>query len=601
MVCLVCKKNVAGDCFTLALETLKEHYTFYKNSVSQRDEELHKIRERNEELNQALELLQSEQQSRPSKKFKAHNERTTKPSPLIRAKNNNAGGLTDTSLTDDDYAGPSNLNMALNSEQLFESSGLSSPAKSETSIISASEVPISPHNKVGTLRSQKEKENLHSTNVKSLEKSKSEWQSRDTANTSQSNKSWALSFFPKPNATVSAKRNGKIGVNIKPEKKVNLSLKKTNPSKIKQATLQFESCKDSSVIESDICEDVIDASPVPLSKNSRSGKSWAHRSGHNQSSHSPTINNKIEGIQQKPDRKNSSIENIVFDFSPTKNNEHSSETTYLSKTNMSSKELHFDGNDTESSNKNSSSVVLLTPATQDIIFIDESTNDFGDIDTMDLLADVREHETEYMANLKKIESKNIEKRKRQDVKSIKNDDDKGFLKPAAFIKKEKSTQEILDGKRNGDERVVDMDTANINKHENIPINSTTEKKKDLIKNYLDDEDEDEDEDAMPKPFVVKKETDDYQHTSKTLTVKERFGIDCDNCEKLLRLLGPHITNREFEMHLNKCNFHNQPDFMRQNTPEGFWNPLMLTFDENDPRNEVLIDTRFKDNKLQLGK
>lgn len=53
----------------------------------------------------------------------------------------------------------------------------------------------------------------------------------------------------------------------------------------------------------------------------------------------------------------------------------------------------------------SSSVVLLTPATQDIIFLDDTDNDFSDIDTMDLLADIRKHETAYMQNLKKYESK----------------------------------------------------------------------------------------------------------------------------------------------------------------------------------------------------
>lgn len=53
----------------------------------------------------------------------------------------------------------------------------------------------------------------------------------------------------------------------------------------------------------------------------------------------------------------------------------------------------------------SSSVVILTPATQDIIFLDDTSNEFSDINTMDLLADIQKHETEYMANLKKYETK----------------------------------------------------------------------------------------------------------------------------------------------------------------------------------------------------
>lgn len=50
------------------------------------------------------------------------------------------------------------------------------------------------------------------------------------------------------------------------------------------------------------------------------------------------------------------------------------------------------------------------------------------------------------------------------------------------------------------------------------------------------------------------------------------------------------------MHLDKCKRHNNPEVMRQNTPEGYWNPFILSFQPDDPRNEVLIDNRFKDNK-----
>uniref|UniRef100_A0A1I8P890 Uncharacterized protein n=1 Tax=Stomoxys calcitrans TaxID=35570 RepID=A0A1I8P890_STOCA len=253
MVCIVCKKKVAGDCFTLALESLKEHYTYYRNSFTQRDAELDKFKERNEQLNKALQLLQNEQQRRPSKKFRAHQEDSS-DKHLQSAQNKNlnqniTGGLSDISLTDDEtYASASHLNMALNSEQLFETS-LISPAKPEASITSALELVISPRSKAAPIRRLKEKENMRLSKAKSLETSKSENYEKESS--SQTNKSWAMTLLrPTTSVATSSKRMAsKVGVNKKPEKKINLSLKKANPSKMKQSILQFDNCKDASLIE----------------------------------------------------------------------------------------------------------------------------------------------------------------------------------------------------------------------------------------------------------------------------------------------------------------------------------------------------------------
>uniref|UniRef100_A0A1I8PAR5 Uncharacterized protein n=2 Tax=Stomoxys calcitrans TaxID=35570 RepID=A0A1I8PAR5_STOCA len=248
-----------------------------------------------------------------------------------------------------------------------------------------------------------------------------------------------------------------------------------------------------------------------------------------------------------------------------------------------------------SKSEDSSSVMLLTPTTQDVICIDDSTNDFGEIDTMDMLANIQKTESESIENLRQIESKNIVKKQQKELCG-----EHFFLKPAACIKKEKKSQANLEVQKIED-RLLHRTAFNLNTNKNQSFGITS---KNAIEEKIHEQEEqvedNDDDDAMPKPFVVKQEPKDYSHIPKKLTFKERFNIECDNCEKLYRLLGPNLSDREFELHLNKCSFHNQPD-MPQNTPEGFWNPLMLTFDENDPRNEVLIDNRFKDNKHQFKK
>ncbi|XP_005188935.4 J domain-containing protein DDB_G0295729 [Musca domestica] len=628
MVCLACKRSTETDCFIDALDTIKQHYLFYKNALSSRDAELQSVKERNERLNKALEFLQK-QQEQPHKKFKAN----SNDDPLIRQTQfkppkvcNNSDNSLDISIDEDTDDGvesegsASNLNMALNSEQLFETSVVS-PAKPAAiePLKSSSEIITSPRAKL-VPRRNRQKENIKDAMEKQmvLEKSKSECNLKEQ----QANKSWTMAFL-KPSTTVavsSKSTDGKVGVTRKPDKRMNLSLKKTNPSKIRQTVLPFNTSKDSSVIESDVCEDIIDASPI-ASKSSRNGKSWAHRSQQNQSSHNSSSpiprhnnsnNNKTDiniedsNNHQKPDETVESIpiENIVFDFSPSKKTEASFSTSSCQNNNLKAKQLDFHDESTNclgvagdqttmlmsGKSGDSSSVVILTPATQDIIFLDDTSNEFSDINTMDLLADIQKHETEYMENLKKYETKSIEKQLKQDTKQpakSKEATKHNFIKPAALIKKEKQSQMLEETQK-----------KTVIENENLQA-STSSSKKSTFQNPLlsnDDTSEDEDEDAMPKPIIVKQEPCDMVVTHKKLNLKERFNIDCEECEKHLRFLPPTLSDREIEMHLNNCKFHNRLDFMRQNTPENFWNPLILSFEANDPRNEVLIDTRFKNKK-----
>lgn len=68
--------------------------------------------------------------------------------------------------------------------------------------------------------------------------------------------------------------------------------------------------------------------------------------------------------------------------------------------------------------------------------------------------------------------------------------------------------------------------------------------------------------------------------------------------KLINFLDKGLTDAQIRVHLDKCKRHNNnnDEYMRQNTPQDFWNPFILSFQADDPRNEVLIDTRFKDKK-----
>lgn len=64
-------------------------------------------------------------------------------------------------------------------------------------------------------------------------------------------------------------------------------------------------------------------------------------------------------------------------------------------------------------------------------------------------------------------------------------------------------------------------------------------------------------------------------------------------------MGSNLTEEKIKDYLNNCRHVDA----RSSTPPGFWNPHMVSFAEDDPRNEVLIDNRFREqrlNKWHLG-
>ena len=66
----------------------------------------------------------------------------------------------------------------------------------------------------------------------------------------------------------------------------------------------------------------------------------------------------------------------------------------------------------------------------------------------------------------------------------------------------------------------------------MPTNSSsinTKKPQNPLFSSENQDDETDDDDAMPKPFVIKQEPPDI---NKKLSIKERFNIECAECEKV---------------------------------------------------------------------
>lgn len=205
--------------------------------MHQRELELQQVKERNEKLNKALYLLQKAQQ--PAKRFKSQQNSTCE----------DCVG-SDLTLIDDEPMGASNLNIALNSEQLFETSALS-PTNNDvsmTSSSSSSEIIQSPRIKESPKRNRQRDSMryLKDRSIKYLQRSKSEWHTKER--NSPSEKSWAMKFVQPAKVMASEEKICGEGKNTA-DKKLYLSLKKPNPSKIKQSLINFNKSKESTFRE----------------------------------------------------------------------------------------------------------------------------------------------------------------------------------------------------------------------------------------------------------------------------------------------------------------------------------------------------------------
>ncbi|XP_053953361.1 uncharacterized protein LOC128860120 [Anastrepha ludens] len=73
-----------------------------------------------------------------------------------------------------------------------------------------------------------------------------------------------------------------------------------------------------------------------------------------------------------------------------------------------------------------------------------------------------------------------------------------------------------------------------------------------------------------------------------ISIKECFNIDCDECQKYIDFMGSNMSLAEIESHLRRCTRHRTSNDCIPVTPPDYWNPLMPSFSENDPRNKTLL-------------
>ncbi|XP_030376625.1 uncharacterized protein LOC115625633 [Scaptodrosophila lebanonensis] len=303
-------------------------------------------------------------------------------------------------------------------------------------------------------------------------------------------------------------------------------------TKLKQMRLEFNRSR------CDKEQDVVEASPSWYAKSLKQAKesrSFLHRTNKNVST--STSEDRKKPISSEPTF--DSDDELFFDFnSPEK---------------QGVSEAPLPANDTlQIPSSNTSSVVLLTPATQDIIFVDDSSDDGRQLNTLDMIDSVTQ--------LKVHEAKRIDMQKQQ------------------CQKRNVSVNRI-------EEQVTPPRIKEEPQTCNDMGNETTKLPED-IENLLDGEEEDTLEE-FPRPIAIKRE----------LTLKERYNIDCAQCEKFLNIMCAKLTEQEIKNHLKNCT-HRIERAMRPESPEGFWNPLMVSFSANDPRNEVIIDNRFAGKRRQ---
>ncbi|EDW80015.2 uncharacterized protein Dwil_GK12289 [Drosophila willistoni] len=215
----------------------------------------------------------------------------------------------------------------------------------------------------------------------------------------------------------------------------------------------------------------------------------------------------------------------------------------------------------KTSNTTSDSLILLTPSSQDIVFLDDSSDDISNLGTMDLMAEV----------MKEDQTKALELYEQRMIQQQKHK-----TSTATNILARPSTQTCV---KEEPQSQTGPDAGN-----------ESTKLPEEIERYIADDVKEEEkanesaemvEEPFPRPQVIKQE--------KELTLKEKYNIECEECEKLINFMGANLNEEKIRGYLSRCRHQNNAPL----TPPGFWNPLMVSLAPDDPRNEVLIDTRFK--------
>lgn len=165
-----------------------------------------------------------------------------------------------------------------------------------------------------------------------------------------------------------------------------------------------------------------------------------------------------------------------------------------------------------SGTSDTSSVVMLTPATQDIVFIDDSIDDTTNrpLNTMDFMQEaIKGDDKVSLTRLQQFEAKLI----RDQQKAANREKPLSSAAPVQVQLQSTST-------RVKEEPLSEKPSELGNESTKLPADFDLD----------DDMDEEEEEEVFPRPIVVVK-------TEPKQSVKERYKISCAQCEKVRILLA----------------------------------------------------------------
>ncbi|KAL7731672.1 hypothetical protein ACLKA6_000962 [Drosophila palustris] len=489
MNCATCKGNSeeTSKCVLSALDTIKTHFLMMQNLCLENASTIGLLKQHNEKLHNAIDLLQEKQEQR----YKSSPKRrrfSPKKSQQKQQQRSNSLPLTDSPKVPESQSSL-NLNIALQ------------PDDDEEETITETVPPISPYKPLLTRHK--------------LNKFNCENERPDSAIKTDKKNDW-LCKVPKDKT------------------KMSLTLRSNSP-RLKQTRLHFDASKannDSSDKE------VIESSPNLYStlKHAKHSRSLLQRPG---SSSVVGVNSTASTSMKKNINNNQPVfemddDDSFFDLCPDPTLPKSLTGGFPPLSGVS----------------DTSSVVMLTPGTQDIVFIDDSIEDTNQpLNTLDFMAEaIKEDDKVSMTKLQEYEANLIREQKMAAARG----------KPTAptNVKVEQLTEQT---------------SAMGNESTKLPEDFE-----------LEDE-EDEEEDGVPRPILIKQEHEP--------TIKERYNIDCDQCEKFINFMGANMTDVQIREYLCHCRHIDQRE-LDNNTPEGFWNPHLVSFAEDDPRSKVHVDQRL---------
>uniref|UniRef100_W8BGK6 DNA endonuclease RBBP8 n=1 Tax=Ceratitis capitata TaxID=7213 RepID=W8BGK6_CERCA len=231
-------------------------------------------------------------------------------------------------------------------------------------------------------------------------------------------------------------------------------------------------------------------------------------------------------------------------------------------------------------------------------------------DTDDIFHFSSDDDDDYDQNMKSLKDKNTMQQ------NIKKCNDTTFLQPLRH--ETEKTESVLvitptappiicldesdDNEQPTDTRIPDKTTDRIAKKVNTvkQEKSNTEKLPTSLAAAMIAEWDEEPEDG--KPYMNTSNSNAQYATPTTdikprisqlpgakISIKECFNIDCDDCQKYIDFMGSNMSIAEIEAHLHRCTRHRAPKDCIPVTPPDYWNPLMPSFSESDPRNKTLLE------------